>query len=172
VKILLIIVISIVLAVGLVAAVGAFLPRGHIATRAATYRQAPAELYAVVRAFDQTPRWRTGLESVEMLPPENGRLVFREHGAHRAVAYRVVEDSPGKRLVIEIADRDLPYGGTWTFEFLPGEAGTTLRITENGEVKNVIFRFMARFFLGYTRTIETYLKDLAKKFAEPIRLDP
>ncbi len=39
-------------------------------------------------------------------------------------------------------------------------------ITENGEIYNPFFRFMARFVFGYTVTMETYLKALGKKFSE------
>ena len=41
-----------------------------------------------------------------------------------------------------------------------------LRITENGEIRNVFFRFAARFFIGYTKTMEDYLNALGEKFGE------
>jgi hypothetical protein len=43
---------------------------------------------------------------------------------------------------------------------------TAVRITENGEVGNPVFRFMARFVFGYTATIDTYLIALGQKFGE------
>jgi hypothetical protein len=52
-------------------------------------------------------------------------------------------------------------------ELLPPRNGGRVRITERGFVKNVIFRFVARFVFGYTSTMEGYLRDLAKKFSEP-----
>ena len=42
----------------------------------------------------------------------------------------------------------------------------TLRITENGYVTNPIFRFVARFFMGYTSEIRKYLTALAQHFGE------
>ena len=41
-----------------------------------------------------------------------------------------------------------------------------MRITEDGEIYNVIFRFVARFFFGYTASIEGYLRDLGHRFGE------
>lgn len=35
-------------------------------------------------------------------------------------------------------------------------------MTENGEIYNPIFRFMARFVLGYSMTLDRYLADLEK----------
>ncbi len=50
--------------------------------------------------------------------------------------------------------------------------GLRERITEDGEVYNVIFRFMARFFFGYTATIEGYLRDLGHRFGELTVIEP
>ena len=154
--------------IALVVVIGALLPRAHIASRAATYRTPPAALYIIVRAFEQAPAWRTGVKSVELLPPDAGRPAFREHQAHGAIAYRVLEDRPGEKLITEIADAHLPFGGTWTYDFAPAATGTTLRITEHGEVKNVIFRFVSRFVLGHTATMETYLRDLGRRVGDEI----
>jgi hypothetical protein len=49
--------------------------------------------------------------------------------------------------------------------------GAALRVTEDGEVYNVIFRFMSRFVFGQTGTIERYLKDLGKKFGEQVEIE-
>lgn len=43
------------------------------------------------------------------------------------------------------------------------DGGTTLRITEDGEIYNPVFRFVSRFFMGYDRTAKTYLADAGKK---------
>ena len=66
-----------------------------------------------------------------------------------------------------IAD-ELPYGGTWTFSLEPGDSACVLTLTEDGEVYNVIFRFVSRFIMGYNGSLETYLRDLGKKFGESV----
>ena len=40
------------------------------------------------------------------------------------------------------------------------EGGSDLTITEDGEVHNVIFRFMSRFVFGHTATMDTFLNHL------------
>jgi hypothetical protein len=152
--------------------VGLFLPRDHVATRHAIYRQPPAALYGAVRSIATLTQWRTGLKSVEPLPDENGRARYREVSGHGQVTYRVLEDKPAGRLVLEIADENLPYGGTWTYEFNPAPTGGTLRITERGFVKNPLFRFLARFVFGHTATMEQYLRDLGRKFQESTEPQP
>src|SRR5947209_6615952 len=91
----------------LAAIVGAWLPREHVATRSATYRRRPVELYAVVRDWAKMPLWRTGVQSVELLPAK-GRPGYREITRHGTVPYVVLEDRPGDRLVMQIADDQLP----------------------------------------------------------------
>ena len=55
-------------------------------------------------------------------------------------------------MVTRIADPHLPFGGTWTYEIAPTETGSTLTITEKGEVYNPVFRFVSRYLQGYTAT--------------------
>jgi hypothetical protein len=43
-----------------------------------------------------------------------------------------------------------------------------LRITEDGEVYNPLFRFMARFIFGYEATIGSYMSALEKRFARGV----
>ena len=61
---------------------------------------------------------------------------------------------------MRIADPDLPFGGTWTYELKPDGGGTQLVITERGEVYNPIFRFMSRFVFSHTATMERFVASL------------
>ena len=62
-----------------------------------------------------------------------------------------------------IADPTLPYGGTWTFEVIQDGRSSVVRITENGEVRNPIFRFLSRFAFSKTASIEAYLRALGSR---------
>ena len=46
----------------------------------------------------------------------------------------------------------------------PDQSGSLVRITEDGEIYNPLFRFMARFIFGHEGTIASYLLDLDKRF--------
>jgi hypothetical protein len=66
-----------------------------------------------------------------------------------------------------IADSNLPFGGSWTYELAPaGDGETTLRITEDGEVYNPIVRFVSRFVMGHDATIKQYLSAVGTRFTE------
>ncbi len=85
-----------------------------------------------------------------------GRSGSRKAAA--AVITLAVERSEAPRLlVLRIADPDLPFGGTWTYEISPAAHGSTLTITEDGAIYNLLFRVMARFVFGYESTMAAYL---------------
>jgi uncharacterized protein YndB with AHSA1/START domain len=149
-----------------VVAVGYLLPVKHSASRERTYAASPSTVFAAISTPADLPRWRRGVKSVELLPDEGERPRFREVGSDGAITYVVEELVPERRMVTRISDKSLPFGGSWTYELMPAANGTTLRITEKGEVYNPIFRFMSRFVLGHHRTIDNYMADLDRHLAE------
>jgi uncharacterized membrane protein len=150
---------------GVVALIGSRLPKAHTASRSIFLHQSPAQVYAVVRDFPTAPTWRTDLKRIEV-EPAGGRVHFREEGKNGTVNFELTEDVPSKRMVTRILDTDLGYSGKWTYTFAEENGGTRVTITEDGEVSNVLFRFMSRYIFGQTATMEGYLNSLAKKFGE------
>lgn len=146
----------------IVVAIGYALPQSHTATRDVTVPASPEQVFALIGTPAEFPKWRSDVDSVEVLAAEGGRERFREIGSNGAMLIRVDERVPNSRLVTTIADPSLPFGGKWTFELTPNGNGTTVRITEDGEVYNPVFRFMSRFVFGHAATIEKYLSDLEK----------
>jgi len=153
---------------GVVAAVGAMLPKAHRGTRRARFGQKPEVLYAVLAG---PPDWRSDLKGYGALPEKDGRARWWEESQGQRITFELVEDSAPKRRVVRIADAGLPFGGTWTYDIAADGGGATVRITEDGEVYNVVFRFMARFVFGYTGSIERCLRDLGKKFGEDVSIE-
>jgi Polyketide cyclase / dehydrase and lipid transport len=167
-RILLITVTALLVIAALVLVIGAMLPRQHRATREITLNRSPREIYAVARDFGSAPSWRRNLLQVEWPDAVNGLVRFREVSKDGSVTYEIVEDTPGEKLVTRIVDRDLGYSGSWTYEFSPAENGTRVRITEDGEVSNILFRFVSRFVFGHTSTLDEYLLALGAKFGENV----
>jgi hypothetical protein len=63
----------------------------------------------------------------------------------------------------------LPFGGTWTFDVAAAPGGTSLTITEDGEVYNPIFRFMSKTVFSPYKTIDTYQADLRRRLDASIK---
>jgi uncharacterized protein YndB with AHSA1/START domain len=162
------IIVALALLAGVVALIGSRLPKAHSASRSVLLHQSPAQIYAVVRDFDSSPAWRSDVKRVEVETQPGGRVHFREHGDQGTVNYELAEDIPSQRIVTRILDTDLGYSGQWTYVLTPENGGTRVTITEDGEVSNVLFRFMSRYVFGHTATLDAYLTSLAKRFGETV----
>jgi hypothetical protein len=138
--------------------IGWRLPVAHVATRSAQFPVDPATMFALISDFDRYGTWRTGVKRVEV---DSVGKRFREHGPDGALLFDVTESDPPRRLVVRIADESLPFGGRWIYDVSPSAAGSLLRITEEGEVYNPLFRFIARYVMGHARTIDRFLADVS-----------
>jgi len=156
--------------IALMAIIGSLMPKGHTASRSTVINKPPEVLWQTMTDCAAFPQWRTDVKSVEVLPDRDGHRVWREDGKNGKMTLEAIETSPPSRLVLRIADPDLPFGGTWTYELQASGSGSRLTITEDGEVYNPIFRFMGRVFFSPTASIETYLKALGKKYGEDVQL--
>jgi hypothetical protein len=59
----------------LVALAESFLPKGHVASRTARYRQPPEVVWRVLTDCAAGPSWRSDVQSVERVPDREGREV-------------------------------------------------------------------------------------------------
>jgi len=161
----------VLIAIGVLAAlllcvvlVGWALPKHHHVRVERVYVATPSALFALISDVKAYPSWRSDLTNVEVLSAEGVR--WRETTKSGGpISYVMEESVPDRKLVARIADTNLPFGGAWTYELTPvGTNGTGLAITEDGDVYNPIFRFVSRFVMGHTATIERYLDDVEKRF--------
>ena len=165
-----------VIGIGIIAAlvvivvvVGLILPRDHVASVSARIAATPADVWATLTEPAQFPSWRQELTKVELLPPTPTGPSWREYSRHGAITMVVDAADPPRKLVGRIADKDLPFGGTWTYEIAPeGEGASRVTITEAGSVYNPVFRFASRFIMGHAATMDAYLRALGRRYgAEP-----
>lgn len=157
----------------LMALIGLALPRAHVAARAAVLAKPPADVWAALTDLDAQPRWRKGLEKLERL--DGAR--FRETTTQGAIIFEIVEERPHELRITRIADDKLPFGGRWIYELAPagtvdGAGGTRLAITEDGFIKNPVFRFLARTVFSTSATMEAFLRDLAAHLGVPVQIAP
>jgi uncharacterized protein YndB with AHSA1/START domain len=165
VRFLKILVVGLVVVVGVVWFMGYRLPQNHVASTEREFAFGADQVHRVIASPAEYPKWRTGVQRVDMLPDSGGLPRFRETAMGDEVTYAIESNVPGRVFVTRIAQAGLPYGGSWTFEMTPTASGTNVRITENGEVYNPFFRFISKYVMGQTRGIEQYLDDLEKRLA-------
>jgi hypothetical protein len=142
--------------------IGWRLPVSHVATSAVQLKAPPESVFALISTPENYPAWRADVKKVDVML-EQGRTRFREQGSNGPILFEVAEKLAPRRFVTAIADRSLPFGGRWIYEITPTATGSELRITEEGEVYNPIFRFVSRFIMGHTATIDSYLLAVQKR---------
>lgn len=141
--------------------VGALLPREHVAMKVVELPAPPAKVYAAIRDVERAPSWRSGVKTVEILPAQGERQRYREVGDEGPITFEILQDVPEQRLVVQIADIHLSFGGRWVFQLAPGAGGgTQLSLAEVGDIPNPLIRFFAHYFFGFHGSIEQYLSDL------------
>ena len=167
-----IIVVAVIAIIIAIFAAGAVLPRKHVASVMARIGQPQQVVWLVINNHAEDPKWRSDLAGIQQLPDRNGHPVWLETNKHgsRLELEDTVVDGP-KRLVREVRHTGNMFSGRWEIDIAPaGETACTVSITEFGEVPNPFFRFMSRFVLGHTKSMEQYLAALASKFGEKAEL--
>jgi hypothetical protein len=160
VTIVLIIVGSIVALFGVLALLGARLPAAHQATVTLAIPATAAELYARVSDVASWPAWNKSVRRVTKLPDHQGHEHWLVQDGNGKIPSAIVERTPPTRFVTEITDAKLPFGGRWIWSIAEG----SVSITEDGFVRNLIFRFLARHVFGHTSTMQKTLDALAASF--------
>ncbi len=166
IKIALIVIAALVLLVALTTIIGFLLPQCHVLTRFIVLKQKRDAVYALISDLPGASQWRSGISSVEAVKGEGGETLYKETSRQGVLHYRIVETMPPQKFVTAIAEKNAPFGGTWTIELAETPEGTRVSVTERGEVYNPLFRFLSKFVFGHHATVEAYLKDLAAKFGE------
>ncbi|MGA2536561.1 MAG: SRPBCC family protein [Terracidiphilus sp.] len=155
-----------VLVLGIVA-IGAMLPKRHVVSRSASFKASPENLFALIAGSQD---WRPDVKSCEVFD-EGGKQFQRETSKHgETVLYELQQSRPPTAIERRIATGNLPYGGKWSLVLEPENGHTLVRFTEDGEVYNPFFRFMSRFVLGQTATLDAYLKAMGKAVGEDVQI--
>ena len=159
-----VIIVALLVIAAVIMLIGSRLPTAHVASRTAAVPAPPEAVWQAITAVDRFATWRSDVSGIEHVPARAGKKTWIEKGSNGRITYTVDREERPQLLVVRIADPDLPFGGSWTYEIAPDSGGSAVRMTENGEIYNPLFRFMARYVFGYEKTMDTYLASLEKKF--------
>ena len=159
---LLVVIAVVVVLVAAVALMGMTLPQNHMASRSAHLSAAPDSLWMIITDVERYPSWRKDVDSVQRVAGAP-QLTWREISGRDRMTYEATTLEKPAHFVTHIADKGLPFGGSWDYRIEPNGTGSRLTITENGEVYNPVFRFVSRYIMGHTATIDKYLAALAAR---------
>lgn len=149
----------------LIVLAGLLLPKEHTATATTALKASAAEVWRLLTDYPGQAAWR-GLKSMERIGGSEEQPVWREtYRNGMALPLQTIESSPPRRLVRQVADPKLPFGGKWIYELQEQAEGCRLTITEMGEVRNPAFRVVSRF-MDPSATLREFLQALGKKLGE------
>ncbi len=138
---------------------GAMLPRTHMARIEGVVMKSPVEVAAIIRDVRAYSAWRRGVV-VQGVAEDADAITYVEVAGEDRIAYRLTEPVRDGQFVTTMTDPSLPFGGRWTITLAPEGAGTRVRIQEDGEVRDPIYRFFAHFVFGYTSSMKSYVENL------------
>jgi hypothetical protein len=144
--------------------IGTLLPKEHVAVVSGRVDAGIEDVFATLRDVSKFAEWRPDVKSVDVLPDSDGHRRWKENLGSMVIALEEVEAQAPRRLINRIADPTLPFCGTWIYELRPDGAATSISITENGEVRPPLFRFMSRFIFGHSATMRNYVEALRRKY--------
>ena len=165
-KTILVVIVAVVLVILGVVGTGSLLPKRHVVSRTASYRAAPDRLFFLISG---PQGWRPDVLRCEAVPDAGSRELLRETTRDgETITYELLDRVYPVSIKRRIATENLPYSGTWTYSLQPKGDVTIVRITEDGEVYNPVFRIMARF--GHKRSLDGYLRALGQATQQEVRI--
>jgi hypothetical protein len=159
---------GLVLVAAAIVMIGAMLPKAHIASRSASLRASSEQLFALISG---PQNWRPDVMKWETIFDTAGRRLTRETTRDgETITYEMLDASPPTSIRRRIATQNLPYSGIWSYSLQSHGEITTVRITENGEVYNPVFRFLSFYVVDHTRTIDAYLRALGQVTGQEVQI--
>jgi len=143
------------------------LPEEHHASRTLHTKQSPQVIWDTINDHANEPRWRSDVGNVVSLGERNGKPVWQENYKDgNKVTLITTESKPPVRMVPELTDLEGPFSGRWEIDIVPTVVVSEVKTTEIGKVSNPLFRFVSKYIIGHTTSMERYLKGLAGKYGE------
>lgn len=137
---------------------GMMLPVNHTASVERTLAVNPDRVWSLLTDIEGQPKWRTDLKSIKVV--SNDPVTWVETSGFGEIPMKIEQSEQNHLLVTRINSTELPFGGTWTFKLEPQGTSTKLTITEDGEVRSPIFRFLSKYMFGHTKTLDSYISHL------------
>ncbi|MFW7380775.1 MAG: hypothetical protein ACOH5I_18315 [Oligoflexus sp.] len=134
----------------------------HVTTYEDTLALSSSELWSYVADIPKQVEWNEGIVKVEELQAFEGHRVWREtyHTGDSLVFYisDVVERQSFTRT---IHDPQSPFQGYWTIEIEAlNDETSRIVVTEYGQIKHTILRFLAHNVMGIDTFIKSYVENI------------
>jgi hypothetical protein len=142
--------------------IGLSLPRNHSAQVREVIPANIEKVWHRVTTVSEFASWRNDMTTTEI----GNDSQWVEVAGRMRIPMKITEREPMKRMVTVINSSDLPFGGEWVYVLQPQGDSTVLTITEDGEVRAPVFRFVSAFVMGHTATLKKYMAALKQSLSK------
>jgi hypothetical protein len=142
---------------------GAKLPVDHSVSVSGVVQAPQEKVFSLITDVAHGSDWRPAVKSVTVLQKDNNRDHWVEHLSHgQFMTFLATRTEPPFRRDVLLDEPKASYGGTWTYELVPGPSPntTTLKITETGFIRPPVYRFIMTHVFGMTHNLDEYMKDI------------
>jgi uncharacterized protein YndB with AHSA1/START domain len=158
--------IAIVALGAIVFVVGLMIPAEDETVVSITLAAPPHVVWQVLTDYAALGSWQPQYARTELTTSRSGsqparwRAVFKDG---YVVNFEETEYDAPRRLVNKIADKNLPFGGSWTMVLTPVQEGTHLTLISKAELPNPFLRIAAKLLARPRPILENVLHELKKK---------
>ena len=152
---------------------GLVTPPHHEVSRSVIIAADADRVWDTVRTVERYATWRDDLRESALVDREQPQVRWRETSRRGSITFGLVQEHAPHTFTARILDDDLPFSGEWRWQLDPQSHGVRVIITESADVSNPVFRFLGAHVVGHTRSIDTYLRALARHLgnADPLIVD-
>lgn len=155
------------LTVGIVAVLGTRIDAQHTASYQTSIPAEIGDVWTLVSDIGSLSTWNPSIAKVEALEPYEGYDVWRKtYQSGDKLTFYIKVHEPERHLSRVIHDPDSPFQGSWDIRLTATEGSqrTELHLTEYGEIKNPILRFVAHHVMGTESFIKSYAQTIEQVF--------
>jgi hypothetical protein len=151
---------------------GSALPEEVVTIKGAQLNVPVEDVWQKVTDYPAMPKWNESIATVTPVPnPDTKEVLWDlEDGNGRHQILKVVASVEKTRHQVEIIENDLPFLGSWKFEFSENKGGTWLRLEEHAVIQNPFLRFFVYYILGAGKGAEDFLHALGNHFMQNIEV--
>ena len=146
---------------------GRTLPREHTVSSSVVLVANADTVWKTIRNVKGAEAWWGELKSATRVTGAP-RETWDEATSMGTIRIEITAEDPPRRLVTTILGaEEQGWGGTWTYTVNATASGTEITIVETGFIDKPLFRVLMGA-MGQHRTMDSYLRDLAGHFGEPM----
>ena len=141
--------------------IGALLPKHHVAQRTAAFNATSEQVFRLISGPQD---WRTDLSEYKFYDDAGRHMISETDKRGQRITYEVVESQSPTSFRRAIADKNLPFGGTWTWSIEPHDGGgCSVQILGDGDIHNPVFRVVSRVINGLYRHYRQVPRDARQR---------